>query len=72
MISEIRPNFSRSGYMTILANLWLGFSKKEEKKHGIHIFFVMICPLVDRPYLLANLNMGCHLAFSRDSELYIS
>lgn len=38
MISEIRPNFSRSGYMTILANLWLGFSKKEEKKPGVHIF----------------------------------
>ena len=44
------------------------YTKREEKKSGFFVFFLMMLLLVDRSWLLVNLNMGCRLAFVRDNR----
>lgn len=56
--------------MTIFSKFTASFDKREEKKNmKFLIFFLKIHLLEDRPWLLANLNMGYCLAVSRDRQV---
>jgi hypothetical protein len=55
--------------MTIFSKFMASFDKREEKNYEILDFFLKIHLLEDRPWLLANLNMGYCSAVSRDRQV---